>query len=196
MDVVVFVIGLTITLVNSIENGVYAMIALSLIILLFRTFQAQGSFLGSVNIRTFHGTPPNGSPASHSQTNEKLEGVQYREALDDASRKVFLPLNRQDGSNPQIPLEAPDPGIFIYRLKEGFNYTNCGKQLDDMVAVITSQTRRGQPPKFERPGVSSSLGTDEDILLMMYRIDLGLILMTQTQKMVTSTQNHDWRRLY
>jgi solute carrier family 26 (sodium-independent sulfate anion transporter), member 11 len=146
---------MTITLFNSIENGVYAMIALSLMVLLFRTFQANGSFLGSVTIRTMSSVS-SGNQSPDPKSKEKLDEVHYQERLGHEGRRVFLPLDRNDGSNPRVQLEAPDPGIFIYRLKEGFNYTNCYKQLDDIAAVVKQSTRRGQPPNFEKPGVSCS----------------------------------------
>jgi sodium-independent sulfate anion transporter 11 len=153
VDLLVFAIGLTITLFNSIENGVYAMIALSLLILLFRSFQARGSFLGSVRIRTVH-TSPESSQALDLSTNEKMEETTFNERLADDERRVYLPLNREDGSNPKVPLESPEPGIFIYRLKEGLQFSNCFRQLDDLAEFVTENTRRGKPQRFENKGVS------------------------------------------
>jgi sodium-independent sulfate anion transporter 11 len=152
----IFLIGFMITLFVSIELGVYAMIALSLLVLLFRSFQTHGSFLGYSSLRTVETskspTPGSGSPVEDEVDSLKLNN--HRTGLE-TERKVFLPLDRHDGSNPKIQLETPEPGIFIYRFKEGFNYTNCSKQLDEMSEYVTFATRRGQPPHFEKPGVSS-----------------------------------------
>jgi sodium-independent sulfate anion transporter 11 len=133
------------------------MIALSLFVLLFRTFQAHGSFLGYVKIKTLPMSPKDGGSASDIPTKEDTGDIKFVDTGNDNERTVVLPLNRQDGSNPRVQLDTPEPGIFIYRLKEGFNYANCSKQLDEMVEAVTIQTRRGQPSQYERPGVSLSL---------------------------------------
>jgi sodium-independent sulfate anion transporter 11 len=134
LDVLVFIIGLCITIFESIEHGIFAMIGLSLAILLFRLFKAHGAFLGRVTIRTVH---------SKSSPDDE----------DDAdSRACFLPLDRRDGSNPDIALERPYPGIFIYRFTEGFNFPNANHHLDYMVRVIMAETRPTTITTFTKPG--------------------------------------------
>lgn len=147
LDVIVFVVGLAITLSTSIEYGVFTMIALSLAILLFRVFQAQGSFLGQVQIKSMVSNSNDGSSF-------KLSEAKLKESILDNTRSIFLPLDRKDGSNPNIRLEIPYPGVFIYRLKEGLNYANCAKQLEEMVEVISGSTQRGKQLTFDKPGVS------------------------------------------
>ena len=155
LDVVVFIVGLAITLSSSIEDGVFTMIALSLVILLFRIFQAHGSFLGQVQIKTIASNLNNRSSSFGSDdSSRRMSEVKLKESILDNTRSVFLPLDREDGSNPKIILGIPYPGVFIYRFKEGLNYANCATQLEDMVAVITSSTQRGKPLTFDRPGVS------------------------------------------
>jgi sodium-independent sulfate anion transporter 11 len=155
LDVLVFITGLAITLSSSIEHGVFAMIGLSLAILLFRVFQAHGSFLGRVSVRTIESTPPDGGLTSGSGVSSvKFSEVKLFESISDDRRSIFLPLDRKDGSNSKIRLEIPYPGIFIYRLKEGLNYANCATQLDEMIEVIISSTQRGKPLTFDNPGVS------------------------------------------
>jgi sodium-independent sulfate anion transporter 11 len=70
----------------------------------------------------------------------------------DDARAVFLPLDRRDGSNPDIPIERPYPGIFIYRFTEGFNFPNANHHLDYMVSVITAETRPTTITTFASPG--------------------------------------------
>jgi sodium-independent sulfate anion transporter 11 len=154
LDVVVFGIGLVINLANSIEHGVFAVIGLSLAVLLFRVFQAHGSFLGKVKIRTMHTNMPaeDGSPGGPKHV--KFSQVEMAESIEMEGRSIFLPLDKKDGSNPRIQVEAPFPGVFIYRLREGFKYANCSRQLDQMVEVVTNSTIRGEPLTFEKPGVS------------------------------------------
>jgi solute carrier family 26 (sodium-independent sulfate anion transporter), member 11 len=156
LDLIVFVIGLSITLANSIEHGIFTMVGLSLAVLLFRVFQAHGSFLGRVKIRTLHTdiSVDNGSSGGAKKIN--FSRVELDESMGNNGRSIFLPLDKKDGSNPRIQLEAPYPGVFIYRLREGFKYANCSRQLDHMVEVITNTTVRGEPLVFEKPGVSLS----------------------------------------
>jgi MFS superfamily sulfate permease-like transporter len=128
---------LSVTIFENIEHGIFAMIGLSLAILLFRMFKAQGSFLGRIRIRTVH------------------QGKNYgMEETDSDSRSYFLPLDRRDGSNPDIPIERPYPGIFIYRFTEGFNFPNANHHLDYMVSVITAETRPTTLTSFTKLGVS------------------------------------------
>jgi solute carrier family 26 (sodium-independent sulfate anion transporter), member 11 len=180
----VFTIGTTITLVNNIENGVYAMIALSLMVLLFRAFQANGSFLGSIKIKTLPSPTEKGESFAADEKNSKMRRF---ENIMDTERKVFLPLDRKDGSNPRIQLEAPEPGIFLYRLTEGFHYGNCYKQLDDMADFIIRNTRRGQPPSFEKPGVSAHQRWNP---ANWQRTDPGTSP-TKNRKMAHATCGHD-----
>jgi solute carrier family 26 (sodium-independent sulfate anion transporter), member 11 len=129
------------------------MIGLSLAILLVRIFQAHGSFLARVKVRTMISTPLHSNSLSSDEV--KYSEVDFQDSiLKDNGRSIFLPLDRKDGSNPKIQLEIPYPGIFIYRMKEGFNYANCFTQLDEMVEVIINCTQRGKPLTFERPGVN------------------------------------------
>lgn len=58
-----------------------------------------------------------------------------------SSRTVFLPLGREDGSNPLIKIDQPGSGIFIYRFSQDFNYTNANSYIDHLLTHITSQTR-------------------------------------------------------
>ena len=73
---------------------------------------------------------------------------------DKSARNIFLPIEHHDGSNPQIDVESPYPGIFIYRFSEGFNYPNANHYLDHMVHVIFQQTRRTNPDSYPKLGVN------------------------------------------
>jgi sodium-independent sulfate anion transporter 11 len=140
LDMFVFIIGLSVTLADSIELGIFATIALSLLVLLLRTFRPHGSFLGRVLIRT---------TSLHSPSST---GALIGESTADSERAVFLPLDRSDASNPHIPISVPTPGVFIYKFTAGLTYTNAATQLDALTTVVTSATKRGQPLVFDRPG--------------------------------------------
>ena len=152
LEVIVFFVGVFVTIFTNIEYGIYATIILSVCILLFRLVKAQGRFLGQVKVHSVVGDHliekdgkygsfgPNDGAGSH----------------DDAARNIFLPFSHGDGSNPEIDLREPYSGIFIYRFSEGFNYPNANHYLDYMVKFIFEKTRRTNANSFPRLGVSFS----------------------------------------
>src|SRR5205814_8373698 len=71
---------------------------------------------------------------------------------DSAHRNIFLPINHNDGSNPEIEVEQADPGIFIYRFSEGFNYPNANHYLDYLVSTVYKETRRTNLDSYPRLG--------------------------------------------
>jgi solute carrier family 26 (sodium-independent sulfate anion transporter), member 11 len=141
LDVIVFFVGLSITVFHDIEQGIFATIILSLIVLIFRIFHAHGAFLGRVRIRTVKYENEKWSPTSSIASESS-----------DCFRNVYLPLNRKDGSNPDVKIERPAPGVLIYRFSEGFNFPNANSQLDYMTDVILAETRPTIERKFDRPG--------------------------------------------
>ncbi|GAO46696.1 hypothetical protein G7K_0920-t1 [Saitoella complicata NRRL Y-17804] len=121
-EFVIFWIGVIVTIFSTIENGIYTTVATSAALMLFRIAKAQGTFLGQVHIR---------------------------DTLDsEHSRSVYVPLDNSDGSNPLVkPAPAP-PGIFVYRLNEGFLYPNASHFTDHMVREILRLTRPGNPNPY------------------------------------------------
>lgn len=154
LEVPIFFAGVIVTVFSSIENGIYTTVSVSAALFLFRAFKARGRFLGRAKIHSVIGDhllhPPeedkegNASPRRNPAESE------------DSVRNVFLPIDHHDGSNPQIELEDPYPGIFIYRFSEGFNYPNANHYLDQLVDTIFKKTRRTNPATYGRPGVSVS----------------------------------------
>ena len=147
-EVIIFFAGVFVTIFSTIENGIYTTICLSVAVLLFRVVKAKGRFLGKVKIHSVIGDDP------------KHDGHGQYDSLgssdpDKSVRNLFLPLSHHDGSNPEIEVESPYPGIFMYRFSEGFNYPNANHYLDSMVATIFKETRRTNPASYPRPGVSS-----------------------------------------
>jgi solute carrier family 26 (sodium-independent sulfate anion transporter), member 11 len=143
LDVVVFTVGLSVTIFNSIEHGIFATVGMSIGLLLFRMFKAHGKFLGKVKVRSIH----NELGSASSSSLEKMMNTQTEEL-----RNIFLPLDRHDGTNPRVDLEKPYPGVYIYRFSDGFNYTNASHYLDHMVAVILEETQPTTSRRFEKPG--------------------------------------------
>ncbi|KIX96590.1 uncharacterized protein Z520_07856 [Fonsecaea multimorphosa CBS 102226] len=141
LEVLIFFAGVLVTVFSSIENGIYTTICVSAAVLLYRVVKARGHFVGKVQI--------------HSVVGDHLIEDKFHDKPrndDDATRNIFLPLDHNDGSNPNIHVESPYPGIFIYRFSEGFNYPNANHYTDYLVRYIFEHTRRTNPDSWPRPG--------------------------------------------
>jgi len=152
LEVIIFFVGVIVTVFSSIENGIYVTISVSAAVLLFRVVKARGRFLGKVKIHSVVG--------DHLVDDDGKRGTLARRKTldgndpDKSARNLFLPTDHQDGSNPQIEVDSPYPGIFIYRFSEGFNYPNANHYLDYMVATIFKETRRTNSNSYGKLGVS------------------------------------------
>ncbi|KAK4498776.1 hypothetical protein PRZ48_009286 [Zasmidium cellare] len=147
LEVVIFFAGVIVTIFTTIEIGVYVTISTSMALFLFRAFKAQGRFLGRVKVHSVIG--------DHLLDGEDKPGNKRLGADSDpdkSSRNIFLPVDAQDGSNPNIRPQHPYPGIFIYRFSEGFNYPNANHYLDHLVSTIFKETKRTNPHTYPRPG--------------------------------------------
>jgi sodium-independent sulfate anion transporter 11 len=152
LEVPIFFAGVLVTIFSNIENGIYTTIIASACLLLFRLIKASGRFLGKVKIHSHSGQniigenqPLLSAPDSAYDTSGTTDG-------DVNARNVFLPIDHEDGSNPQIDVQIPQPGIIIYRFSEGFNYPNASHYLDQLTTHIFATTRRTNPNHYARPG--------------------------------------------
>ncbi|CAI7577828.1 unnamed protein product [Penicillium viridicatum] len=68
------------------------------------------------------------------------------------SRRIHLPTEPEGGTNPRVKIHQPAPGIFIYRVSEGFNYPNANHYTDHLVSHIFKETRRTNPQAWETTG--------------------------------------------
>ena len=149
IEVIIFFAGVLVTVFSSIENGIYTTICVSVAVLLFRVVKAKGRFLGRVKVHSVVG--------DHYINNDGKIGDKSGLSPNDSensTRNIFLPIEHNDGSNPQINVVSPYPGIYIYRFSEGFNYPNANHYLDYMVATIFAETRRTNPNTYPKLGVS------------------------------------------
>lgn len=159
LDVIIFFIGVIVTVFSSIENGVYCTICVSAALLLFRVAKARGNFLGRVRIHSVigdHLLDNDGKYGTFGSDKKPLpedSEVEEGDGKDGRTvRTIFLPLDHADGSNPDIEPEQPYPGIFIYRFSEGLNYPNANHYTDHLVESIFKRTRRTNPFSYEKPG--------------------------------------------
>ncbi|KAL2184577.1 sulfate permease [Thermothelomyces heterothallicus CBS 203.75] len=147
LEVFIFFVGVIVTVFSTIENGIYCTVCLSAAMLLYRILRSKGRFLGRVRVASMLG--------DHVVGGEMQRGAEYGTFTGTPEapfRNVFLPITHADGSNPEVELDNPYPGIFIYRFSEGFNYTNASHSLSYMTDYIFAHTRRTNLASFERPG--------------------------------------------
>ncbi|KAJ5952796.1 uncharacterized protein N7479_011209 [Penicillium vulpinum] len=144
IDALIFFMGVTVIIFSTIETGIYCTIGVSLAVLLFRLAKARGQFLGYVQV--------------HSVVGDHIlnisQGDPNPEFDDDTniSRRIYLPTEHEGGTNPRIKIHQPAPGIFIYRVSEGFNYPNANHYTDHLVSHVFKETRRTNPQAWETPG--------------------------------------------
>jgi sodium-independent sulfate anion transporter 11 len=138
-EVVIFFAGVLLTIFTTIENGIYLTIATSLALLLWRHLMSHGAFLGKVNI--YRSTPDSVGQKDH-----------YGPGSDTKPREAFLPIDHHDGSNPQIEVESPYPGVLIYRFSEGFTYLNQQHYMDELVAHAQHIARPTKLDRFAKLG--------------------------------------------
>ncbi|OTA02813.1 hypothetical protein A9Z42_0032380 [Trichoderma parareesei] len=148
LEVFIFFIGVFLSIFAQIEDGLYATVGISALVLLYRILKARGRFLGQVKVHSVLGEHVLGD--NHRQLVGRY-GT-FEEPAESAARNIFLPLDHDDGSNPEVELGNPYPGIFIYRFSEGLNYPSANFALEYLTSYIYSHTRRTTPERFERKG--------------------------------------------
>ncbi|KAF1975633.1 putative sulfate transporter [Bimuria novae-zelandiae CBS 107.79] len=152
LEVPIFFAGVFVTIFSSIENGIYTTISCSAAIWIFRAFKAHGRFLGKARVHSVIGDHLLESKEENDKGLDRTPGRRRPADNEDSVRDIYLPLDHQDGSNPEITLEDPYPGIFIYRFSEGYNYPNANHYLDELTDAIFKKTRRTNPNSYGRPG--------------------------------------------
>ncbi|KAJ5624633.1 sulfate permease [Penicillium lagena] len=148
-EVVIFFIGVIVIVFSTIEDGIYTSICISAALLLFRVVKSKGHFLGRVKVHSIIDDQIIGDTSASAETTNLYKGANSDTGI---GRNVFLPLDHNDGSNPEIELQTPYPGIFIYRFSEGFSFPNANRYLDDLTAHILMATRLTSPNQYPRPG--------------------------------------------
>ncbi|KAF4455098.1 SulP family sulfate permease [Fusarium austroafricanum] len=147
VEVLIFFTGVTVSVFAQIEDGLYSTVLLSGAVFVYRILKAKGRFLGKVKVHSVIGDHVIGD--DHHKVVGEYGTIEDPEI---SARNVFLPLGHGDGSNPEIEVDHPYPGVFIYRFSEGFSYPNANSSLDYLTDFIQSTTQRSSPEAFERPG--------------------------------------------
>lgn len=158
LEVVIFFAGVLVTVFTNIENGIYVTIAASFALLLWRQLFTHGALLGKVKI--YRATPDSIA--------QKANGA--APTADHNAREAYIPLSRKDGSNPNVDIESPYPGILIFRFTEGFTYLNQQGYMDELVeyaqtiarpTTLDRHTRLGDRP-WNDPGPRRGQQVDVD----------------------------------
>ncbi|KAJ4345738.1 uncharacterized protein N0V89_011873 [Didymosphaeria variabile] len=152
LEVIIFFAGVFVTVFSSIENGIYTTISISAAIWAFRAFKAHGRFLGKARVHSVIGDHLLDPIEEQSKEFGNRPERRVPAENEDSVRDIYLPIDHKDGSNPEISLEDPYPGIFIYRFSEGYNYPNANHYLDELTDHIFKSTRRTNPHSYPRQG--------------------------------------------
>lgn len=146
-ELLIWFVGVIVAIFTDLESSIYATIALSAALLLVRIARTQGRFLGPVRVQRI-------------DLARSAECICTKSAEDEtgSSREVYLPLDRKDSSNPNIKVDFPYPGVFIFRFGEGLNYVNQSQHISHLVSVIKRNTRPtltddGIDPKVSESGI-------------------------------------------
>lgn len=175
LEVPIFFAGVLVMIFTNIENGIYTSIILSIVLFLFRSLKAKGRFLGKVKIHSVVGDHLLDGDLKDNKNQETR--LTHRNDPEHSVRNIFLPLSHDDGTNPSIEVEAPYPGVFIYRFSEGFNYPNANHYLDNLTQTIFRQTRRTNTANYGKVGVSTFRHSrPRRLLTLIYRTARGTIL--------------------
>jgi len=151
LEVIIFFVGVIVTVFSSIENGIYCTISISAAVLLYRVLKAKGRFLGQVNVYSVIGDHIIGDDFKQQEAFGDHSAPNNSGTFIDP-RYIFIPIDHGDGSNPDIEVKNPYDGIFIYRFSEGFNYPNANHYLDHLTNYIFDHTRLTNPNSYPRPG--------------------------------------------
>ncbi|KAK4705285.1 solute carrier family 26 (sodium-independent sulfate anion transporter), member 11, partial [Phenoliferia sp. Uapishka_3] len=123
IECIIFLGAVIITVFTSIEIGIYASVGASAALLLYRIARPRGQFLGRVRVRA---DIDGGSDVPLSQ------------------RDVYVPLQPDGIRNPNLRVDAPPPGVIIYRFDEAFLYPNASYYADVILEYAKEHTRTGQ----------------------------------------------------
>lgn len=151
-EVIIFFAGVFVTVFASIEDGVYTTICMSMFLYLWRLAKSRGEFLGKVRVHSVIGDHLIDGDGKYGPAGPAPEHEYSDEDSNQIYRNAYLPVTHHDGSNPQISVEHPYPGVFIYRFSEGLVYMNANSETDVLVNTIFKETRRTNLHSYGRPG--------------------------------------------
>ncbi|OAP65323.1 hypothetical protein AYL99_01295 [Fonsecaea erecta] len=134
-EFLIWFVGVVVAIFTGLETSIYTTIALSLFLLLVRIARTNGQFLGPVPIWQV--------AVDLSVDADGRDEIPRQQPSGELEvRDVYIPMDRKDASNPEVIVQSPYPGVFVYRFPEGFNYLNKTLQLNNLTHYILTHTRR------------------------------------------------------
>ena len=127
LEFLIFISSIIVTIFTTIEIGIYTSVGASLVVLLYRVAKPGGEFLGLIRIQTI-GDESHEPPST-----------------------VYVPLNRNN-LNPLVHVEAPPPGMLIFRFVEALTYPNASRINDRIVDFAKEHTRPGMIIQYKKLG--------------------------------------------
>ncbi|OZJ01551.1 hypothetical protein BZG36_05570, partial [Bifiguratus adelaidae] len=113
LELFIFIVSVLISFFVTLEVGIYVSVCLAIVILLFRLAHPRTEVLGRVKVQDNSSTP---------------------------DRYIYAPLNQRSLQN---VIEAPPPGVVIFRLDESLTYPNANYVSDKIIDYVKSNTRKG-----------------------------------------------------
>ncbi|RKF59580.1 Sulfate permease 2 [Erysiphe neolycopersici] len=153
LEVPIFFTGIVVTVFSSIENGLYVTTGISFIILIIRFVKAKGAFLGMV--KTYMATSESivsDETKNFLSLNNKITDSITESTAGLSSRYIFPALDYSDGNNPEIKLQHPKPGIFVYRFSQDLNYLSASHYFSQLTKHIYANTQRTNQDIYSKPG--------------------------------------------
>ncbi|KAH6918940.1 high affinity sulfate permease [Coprinopsis sp. MPI-PUGE-AT-0042] len=126
LEFVIWSAAVLTTIFSNIENGIYASVLASLVLLLIRLAHPRDSFLGRVTV--------------HQTGNGQGE-----------TREIYMPLTKNGITNPHLKIAPPVSGVIIYRCEESYLYPNCSHINSALVDEVKTKYRRGQDMTHVKP---------------------------------------------
>ncbi|KAI7884796.1 hypothetical protein K492DRAFT_124621, partial [Lichtheimia hyalospora FSU 10163] len=135
-ELFVFAVGVIVIFFTSVEYGIYASVALSIVILLFRIARPRFWALGRIPLASTATYPP----SSPSDNNEKPP-LPSPSDNDEKKHQQYLYVPE---SNPSLGhlVEPLPPGILMCRVDESFTYPNSSYISEKIIDYCKSRTRR------------------------------------------------------
>ncbi|BGP30935.1 Sulfate permease 2 [Rhodotorula toruloides] len=147
LEAVIFFIAVLVSVFATIEIGIYTSVGASVALLLFRIARPRGAFLGRVKIRPDVQTPPSRDEQEEGTSSGTLSPYPRL-----PGRDVYLPLLPDGVRNPLVQVEAPPPGVIVFRFEESFLYPNAAYYADMIVEHAHKHTRPGDQLDNVRAG--------------------------------------------
>ncbi|GAA5835818.1 hypothetical protein JCM11251_007435 [Rhodosporidiobolus azoricus] len=141
LEFVIFFGAVIVSVFATIEAGIYFSVAASVALLLLRIARPRGAFLGRVRLRLDVQQAASPSPSGTATPAYMIP-----------TRDVYMPLLPDGVRNPLVKVEAPPPGIIVFRFEESFLYPNASFYADVVLDYAKKHTRCAETVTYASKG--------------------------------------------